>query len=358
MNKKQKIKMIENLSNSFGISGFEVDVIALIRDLSKDLGTCEEDSMRNLYLKRDDHTEKLLTVSLNCHTDEVGFMVQFIKDDGTLTLIPIGGWVATNPVSQLVMVRNRDGEYKKGIVVSKPPHFMSAEERAKSITVDDLTVDLGVTSKKEVVDDFKIDIGAPVVPYAKFEFDEQHDIMLGKAFDDRIGCASVLMAFDELKDESLNVNIVGDFTSQEEVGCRGSVLAANTTKPDLCISFEGCPSDDTVVEPYKRQTVLKRGPMLRYIDSGMITNPRFQAFAIECAREFDIPFQTAVRSGGYTNGKSYQLTNNGVPTVIIGIPTRYAHSHYGYCCYSDVENAVKLGASMIKKLNRATIKSF
>ena len=103
---------------------------------------------------------------------------------------------------------------------------------------------------------------------------------------------------------------------------------------DLAIVFEGCPADDTFSEAYMIQTALGKGPMLRPLDKRMITHPRFQRFALDLAAELDIPVQESVRTGGSTNGAPIHLSNAGVPTIVVGIPVRYIHTHYGIATYS------------------------
>ena len=139
-----------------------------------------------------------------------------------------------------------------------------------------------------------------------------HDILIGKAFDNRLGCAAVLSTIERLAGESLAVNVTGAFGSQEEVGTRGAVVTANRVSPDIALVFEGCPADDTVVPDYRAQTVLKKGPMLRHIDARMITNPRFQRYALELAEASGIPVQRAVRSGGATNALHPSIFQTGV----------------------------------------------
>jgi putative aminopeptidase FrvX len=106
------------------------------------------------------------------------------------------------------------------------------------------------------------------------------------------------------------------------------------------------------------QTAIKKGPMLRHIDARMITNPRFQRYALNLAKEHGIPVQEAVRSGGSTNGASIHLSGNGVPTIVIGIPVRYAHTHYGISAYADFENGVKLACEILRNMNADVIASF
>ena len=158
--------------------------------------------------------------------------------------------------------------------------------------------------------------------------------------------------------ETLNIDLVGACASQEEVGTRGSVITSRVIQPDLAIVFEGCPADDTCVEPYMVQTAIKRGPMLRHIDARMITNPRYQRYALNMAKKKGIPVQEAVRSGGSTNGANIHLSNQGVPTIVIGIPVRYAHTHYGISAYADFENGVKLACEILREMNETIIKSF
>lgn len=105
-------------------------------------------------------------------------------------------------------------------------------------------------SAKDAAENFKIRIGEPVVPDVTLEYDEEHDLMFGKAFDCRIGCAALIETLRRLRDEKLDVDVVGVLSSQEEVGERGMKMAVNHIKPQIAICFEGCPADDTFTEPY------------------------------------------------------------------------------------------------------------
>ncbi|WP_320130667.1 M42 family peptidase [uncultured Sphaerochaeta sp.] len=358
MDKLRTIERIRKISDANGISGFEDEVLSVIREEGKDLGNFAEDRIRNLYLYRKENIEGQPVVQLNAHTDEVGFMVKAIRPDGMLEFITIGGWIPTNIPAHRVRVKNQEGVYIPGLVASKPPHFMTEAEKKAPLEIANLVIDIGAVSAEEVINDYRVGIAAPVVPEATYSYDEKHDILLGKAFDCRIGCVSILSTLEELEGEKLKVNLVGDFSSQEEVGTRGSIVSANTIKADIAIVFEGCPADDTVVPAYQAQTCLKKGPMLRHIDSRMITNPRFQRFALDLAKEYNIPVQEAVRSAGSTNGAPIHLSNDSIPCIVIGVPVRYAHTHYGISAYSDVENGIKLAIEIIKKLDESIIRGF
>ena len=357
MDKKTSLALAEAVSNARGASGFEDEVIAAIRPYVEGFGRLEEDKLRNLYCYRSGNAEGRPVVQLDAHTDEVSFMVQAIKPDGTLRFLPLGGWVKAGIAGHRVLVRNALGEYIPGITATTPPHYMKAGDEDK-LEVEMMSIDVGATSREEAIRDFHIRIGEPVVPDVKFTYDEAHDLMIGKAFDCRLGCVAIAKTLANLDGAALDVNVVGAWACQEEVGTRGAEVTANHVKPDVAIVFEGCPADDTVVEPYMVQTALRKGPMLRFIDRRMITHPRFQRFALDLGEKLGIPVQSGVRSGGSTNGAPIHLSNLGVPCIVVGVPVRYIHTQYGIATYADLENAARLATEVVKALNADVIAGF
>lgn len=358
MDKQTTLQMIAAISNANGVSGFEDDVVAAILPYAEQVGETKVDRMRNVFIRRKENTGSRPVVQLDAHSDEVGFMVQAICPNGTLRIIPIGGWVSHNIPAHKVWVRNRYGKYIPGLTASKPPHFMTEQERKAPLDIKDITVDVGAVSREEAIEVYGIRIGEPVAPDVTFTYSEETDLMVGKSFDCRLGCAAILKTMHELAGEELAVDVVGASASQEEVGVRGATVTAQVIQPDLAIVFEGCPADDTCVEPYMVQTAIKRGPMLRHIDARMITNPRYQRYALDLAEKLGIPVQDAVRAAGSTNGAAIHLTGRGVPVIVIGVPVRYAHTHYGVSAYADFDNAVKLACEILKRADADLIESF
>lgn len=347
--------LIEKLSNAFGVSGFEGEVSEVVREFAKDFSTIETDKMGNVSLKYEGASNKSVNVLLDAHMDEVGFIVQAIRPNGMLEFLPVGGWVVNNVPAHTVIIRTEDNTKIKGITASTPPHFMSEAEKNSPLTMDALVIDVG-TSSKEETEALGIQIGDPVVPDVKFETLHNDSILLGKAFDCRIGCACLLETMKEFQAESENydVNLEGVLSTQEEVGLRGAQVVANRTDADIAIVFEGCPADDTFTPDYKIQSALKNGPMLRDFDVSMITHPGFQKFALNLAKKYGIKVQRSVRKGGGTNGSAYHLANKGIPTIVIGIPVRYAHTHYGYVAYEDFESAKELALAILKEMDQGT----
>lgn len=349
------IKAIEELSNAFGTSGFEDDVVNIVRKYSKGLNF-KADSMNNVYLNLPGNSEDKPVVMLDCHLDEVGFIVQSITSKGLIRFLPIGGWIVTNIPAHSVIIKNSRGELIRGITTSKPPHFMSETDREKKLYLDDIYIDVGAISRDEVLNDFGIEPGDPVVPDVKFEFNGKNGVLFGKAFDNRLGCLCILEIMQKLKDAVLSVNVTGAFAAQEEVGERGAEVTARMVKPDLAIVFEGSPADDPYYDEYTAQGCLKKGVQIRHFDRSMISNPHFIRFAREIAMKNNIPYQSAVRVGGGTDAGRIHLSNRGVPTLVLGVPTRYEHSHYCFCAESDIDSAVNLTVELLKNLSAEKVK--
>lgn len=351
------IEMIKELSNSLGAPGFEDNVLKVVNDNRGNL-SFKRDSMMNCYLNLEKNNVEKMTVMLDAHLDEVGFMVQSIDEKGMINFIPLGGWVVHNIPAHLVMIKTAEGNYVKGIVTSKPPHFMTASEKEKKIELADLQIDVGATSRDETINIFKINVGMPIVPFVEFEYNEKNGIMMGKAFDNRLGCAVVIEVLKRLENIDLSVNVVGALAAQEEVGTRGAEVTSNTIKPNIAIVFEGTPADDLYTNKFNMQAGLNCGPQIRYRDSSYLSHHRFISFAKKIAFENNIVCQDAVRLAGGTNAGKIHLSNEGVPTLVLGIPTRYVHTHYCYASIKDFEDTVNLAVEIIKNINNDIINEF
>ena len=355
---KKLIKMIEELTNTFGAPGFEDEVMEKIKKEVNFL-SAERDSMNNLYIGLGEKDSSIPTVALDCHTDEVGFIVENINRNGSISFLTLGGWHVGNVPASAVIIKNNKGEYIKGIVTSKPPHFMTDEEKNRLPKMSELTIDIGTSSYEETVELYGIEVGNPIVPDVSFVYDEKIGIMRAKAFDNRLGCAASIEVLKAMKDKKItSVNVVGAFASQEEVGLRGAQVAAYRVKPDFAIVFEGSPADDSFKEGTSSHGALKKGVQLRVVDGAMISNPRVLKFARDIADKKGIKYQMIAREKGSTNGGKYHISETGIPVLVLGIPTRYIHTHYSYASIDDLTAAISLAVEVIKELNKDIIKSF
>lgn len=351
------LALMKELTEAFGPSGFEDDVIEVIKKRTK-FTDFQKDSINNLYLGLKKIDGKKPVVALDCHIDEIGFMIEHINDNGTMSFIPLGGWHIPNIVSNSVVIKSSSGEFVKGVIGSKPPHFMTEEDRKKLPALKDLYIDVGTRTREETQKVFGISVGDPVVPDTGFRYDERTKSVCAKAIDDRVGALCVIKTLEYFDGKKIDINLAGIMTAQEEVGMRGASIAVNKVKPDLAIIFEGPPADDTFYFGERTYGAMGKGSQLRAIDGGMITNPKLNKHAVNIAKKNKIAHQVIVREKGSTNGAVYHKANFGIPCVVLGVPTRYAHSHYCYASYDDIIASIDIAKELIKSLNKEKIKEF
>ena len=352
------LQMIRELADAPGASGFEDAVVEVARRYAAPLGRLEEDFLRNLYIYRKENTGNKPVLMMDAHSDEVGLIIQHIKPNGTLGFLPLGSWNAGVLVGSKVLVRNAVGKYIPGIIAAKPVHFQTAAEKAGAAGAGELVIDVGATSAKEAAEKFRIRMGEPVVPDTKFQYDEENGLVFAKGFDCRIGCAALLEALRRLDGVELPCDVIAVLSTQEELGPRNSKVTVHRIKPDIAIVMEGCPADDTFTPDYMVQTALKKGPMLRHMDISAICAPRYQRFALDLAHNKGIPVQEAVRQGGGNNAASIQTTLEGAPSIVVGVPVRYAHSTNCISSTFDFEATVQLVMALLQTIDESTIRGF
>lgn len=347
------LQILEKLSNAFGPSGFEEDVVRTLAAYSGEFNV-SNDAMNNFYLRMPGEQAGKPVIQLDAHMDECGMMVQSILDNGAIEMLLLGGFHLTSLPAHSVWIRTRSGKMVHGIIGAKPVHFMTDSERSgQGLELEKLYVDVGAVNRREAEEIFGIHVGDPMVPDVTFSYDKENGICFGKAFDNRAGCACVLDTMKQLYEErdALPVTVVGALAAQEEVGTRGAAVTAQIVKPDLAIVFEGSPSDDFYISSGQAQCRMKQGVQIRIVDKSYISNVPFIEYAEEMAQKYGIRYQEAVRRGGSTNAGKISLTGKAVPCLVLGVPCRYVHSHYNFCAVADLEAASSLATAVIRNLD-------
>ena len=345
------LKLIQELSDAPGASGFEDEVVAVARRWCASIGPMKEDFLRNLYIHRKENTGTKPVVMLDAHSDEVGLVIHSIKPNGTLRFLMLGSWNKNALIGTKVLVRNALGDYIPGIIAAKPVHFMTAAEKETAMNdIANMVIDVGATSYADAVENFHVRMGEPVVPDTKFYYDEKRDLMFGKGFDCRIGCAALIEALRRLEGKELPCDVIAVLSTQEELGPRNSKVTVHHIHPDIAIVMEGCPADDTFTEPYAIQTALRKGPMFRHLDVSAICAPRYQRWALDLAAKKGIPVQESVRQGGGNNAASIQTALVGAPSIVCGVPVRYAHAPNCISTCYDLEKSIEMVIALLENI--------
>lgn len=342
------VKILEKLSNACGVAGREDEVRDLMKKfLEPYVDEVREDRLGNVIGIKEGK-KKAPKVMLAAHMDEIGLLVKTISEKGFLWFAKVGGIDDRILLAQKVIVYTEKGPLH-GIIGSKPPHIQKEEERKKAITYDKLFIDVGAKNREEARK-MGVRIGDPVGFDIKFA-EVGKDIVIGKAFDDRIGCAVMVEAVMRLKKNKCTVYAVG--TVQEEVGLRGATTAAFGIHPDVGIAIDVTVAGDVPgVKEVEAPIKMGKGPSLTVADRGLITHPKVLRLLIDTAEENEIPHQLETGLPGSTDAARISLSREGVPSGVISIPTRYIHSPTALLNLRDAENTAKLTVAAIQKIQK------
>jgi len=347
----QTEKLLQDLTDAHGVPGHESEVRAVVRRYVDSLGTVSQDKIGSVICSQGQAGPKVMLAG---HMDEIGFMVRHITDEGFCKFIPLGGWFDQVLLGQRVIVKTHKGDVP-GVIGSKPPHLLPADERSKVVEKKAMYIDVGATSKKDV-EDVGVRVGDPVVPDSKFTVMANPKLYLAKAFDDRVGCALVVKTLQAFASEPHPNTLAGVATVMEEVGVRGATTSVQVVDPDVAIILESDIAGDVPgIKPEESAVKLGKGPTLLVFDARMIPNLKLRDLVVDTAQELGIPLQFSAIEGGATDGAAIHLHKSGVPTVVIGVAARHIHSHTSIIHRDDFDNAAKLLVALVKKLDGATV---
>ena len=345
--------LLKALTEASGVPGYEEEVRRVLRGVLEPLAQIEQDRLGSLIARCPGQSERP-RVALAAHMDEIGFMVRSITKEGCLKFVPLGGWWDQVLLGQRVIVKTHQGDIP-GIIGAKPPHVLKQEERAKVVPKEEMYIDIGATSKAEA-EAAGVRSGDPVVPASAFAVMASGRAYLAKALDDRVGCALMVETLQALAQEALPNTLYGVATVQEEVGLRGATTSAHVVEPDVAIILDvDIAGDLPGVEEDENPIALGKGPTLILYERSLIPNLKLRDLVIAVAEEEGIPLQFSALTGGATDGGPFHLHREGVPTVVIGVPTRHIHSHGAIMHRSDYDHALHLVQAVVRRLDAETV---
>lgn len=350
----ERIELLKQLTDASGVSGYEEEIFNILKEHFKQHASLTKDKIGSIIAKKTGTSEKP-KILFAAHMDEIGFMVKEITKDGFIKFIPIGGWWTGNLPGLRVKVKTQKEELIPGVIGLKPIHDLSVEEQKKLPAVKHMYIDVGTTSTFDIKEKIRIKPGDAIIPDAEFKVMANNDLLIAKAWDDRVGCGLLVELLNNLTaiEHPNTVYLVG--TVQEEVGLRGARTSSYTVAPDIAFALDVSICRDTPGNDNDAVEKLGAGVSILIYDRTMIPHSKLKNFVCELAELNNIPYHFTSIKGGYDTGQIH-LTNFGVPSLVLGIPTRYVHSASSIISLEDYENVLNLITLIVKNLNEETMK--
>ncbi|UZH06075.1 M42 family metallopeptidase [Heyndrickxia coagulans] len=336
------IDLLKKLTALNGPCGYEHHVTYFIRDYVKH--RADEVTVDGLgsVLARKKGNRPGPVLLFTAHMDEVGFIVKKIEDNGLLRFEKLGGNDDRTLLAQPVKVLAENNEID-GVIGTMSAHYVKFDDPAKVRKHSQLYIDIGVTSKEEAKA-LGVEVGTPITwaTQLKVVGPEQNRMVISKALDDRAGCTVLLQVLNELQGKDFAGEIVFLFTVQEEVGLRGAKAATNLLKVDAAVAVDTTAVSDTLEETMDQSLALGKGAGIKVMDFSLIVHKTMKKMLVETAKKHHIPYQLEVFTGIGTDGGAASLAGKGVPTGVLSVPSRYAHSPVEMANVADLEATKEL----------------
>jgi putative aminopeptidase FrvX len=348
---EQTLNLFKTLTELPGAPGFEHSVRKFMREqLEQYADEMVQDNLGSIFgIKRGNPAGP--TVMVAGHMDEVGFMVTSITKNGMIRFQTLGGWWSQVLLAQRVQIITDKGPVV-GVIGSIPPHLLDDAKRNKPMDIKDMLIDIGADDKEDALN-IGIKPGQQIVPIMPFTPMANEKKILAKAWDNRYGCGLSIELLKELKDETLPNILYSGATVQEEVGLRGAQTASTMINPDIFFALDASPANDMTGDKNEFGQ-LGKGALLRILDRSMVTHRGMREFILDTAESNNIPYQYFVSQGGTDAGRVH-ISNQGVPSGVIGICSRYIHTHGSIVHVDDYAAAKELLVKLVKACDQTTI---
>jgi len=281
-----------------------------------------------------------LTLMIEAHADEIGFIIQNISDEGYLYLNRIGGTDRAIARGKRLKILGDRGPVL-GVIGNTAIHLREKDED-KIPEVHQLFVDIGAKSRAEV-ESRGIRIGHPAVYTDSVEV-VTPDRLVGRAIDNRIGGFIISELFAGLASlpERPAATVIGLNAVQEEIGGHGARMATFRLDPTIALVLDVTHATDSPgIDRNKHGNVkLGAGPSITH---GSANHPRLVAELIETSLRIDIQLQheASSRSTGTDTDSIFQ-SKQGIPSALISVPLRYMHSTVEMVDLRDVDSCIRL----------------
>ncbi len=349
------VQLLETLSDAPGPPGAEEGVRAVMVPIMKPLaGKLTYDGMGSVIAQVGSTGPRIM---VDAHMDELGGIVRRVTPNGFLTMQMLGGWLDQALVDQRWIILGSKGAVH-AVTGIRDIHVLPADDRNKVFPRDSLFLDVGAKDAAGVAA-LGLEPGDPVVPDSPFlvmggTIDGSPNY-LGKAWDDRVGCAVLLEAMQRMAKLPHANQLFFVATTQEEIGLRGAKTAADVVKPDIGLAIEGGIAGDTFLgHPEETQAKLGAGPGIFLYDTSALPNRKLVDLVKRTAAAKGIPLQLDLVQGYGDDSSMIQESSGGVPTLNFVVPVRYTHAHNGIINRGDFDRMVDLMVAVLQQLDAKT----
>lgn len=321
-----------------GPSGRECAAYAAAKELLSPMGEVKRTPLGSLLCCVNEGKEGAPHLLLEAHLDQIGFIVTRVEE-GFLRFSKIGGidarWLPATPV-----VIHAAGDYP-GIITSVPPH-LAGDGSDHSIKIENLLIDTGFTAETAA----KLFAPGDIVTFAAKPVELQNKRLAGPALDDRIGCAAVIAAAEEIAAEKPDCKVTVLLSSMEEVGGQGAGTGGFAVMPDYAIAVDVSFGDGFGCAPEKTSP-LGGGTMLGYAPT---LNRDFTLKLKKLAEENNIPLQHEPMGGRTgTDADELATAGRGIKMALLSIPLRSMHTVAETIDPEDAANTARLMALAAKE---------
>lgn len=344
-------ELLRQLADAAGPPGFEEPVRKLMVDAIKPYASgIRYDGLGSLIATQGSEGPRIM---VDAHMDELGGVIRRVTPHGLLTMQMLGGWLDQALVDQRWIVIGAKGPVR-AVTGIRDVHYVPAEERTRVYPRDSLFLDVGATSEADV-QKMGIGQGDPVVPDAPFAILNGTSNYLGKAWDDRVGCAVIVEVMRRMASLPHANQIVYALTTQEEIGLRGAHTASDAIKPEIGIALEAGVTGDVGAHPEESQERLGGGPGIFLYNNSELPNRKFVQYVKDAAAARKLPLQFDLVTGYGDDSAEIQKSNGGVPTVCLLVPVRYTHAHNGVMNRKDFDQTVELLVEILQHLDAPAV---
>ena len=340
------LEFLRTLLETPSPSGFEQRIQEVVRQyVAPFADSVSTDVHGNVIVAR--NPDAKLRVMLAGHCDQIGFLAQYIDEQGFVYVQPIGGWDPIVLIGQKLTVWTTSGPVF-GAIARKPIHLLSDEERKQTPKLKDLWLDIGCRNKEEAAGLVKV--GDPITLQLGYT-EMRNQLASSPGMDNKTGLWVAIEALRRTAPKKLNCGLFAVSTVQEEIGLRGATTSTYGVHPHVGIAIDVTHATDcpTIDKKQEGDIALGRGPV---IYRGPNMNPRVVDKLLETAAAGEVPYQMAASGRATPNdANTMQISRGGVATGLVSIPNRYMHSPVEVISLEDIDRAADLLAGFALRMS-------